>query len=236
MIFNAAQMSVANLFQRETRQVVLKVLAATLLTLVVLWVAIQQAYTALVWPYVDALLGGLPDWGAWVTFFLSILSTVGIAVGVIMLMAPVTTLVAGIFLDDVAEAIEKRDYPTDNPGMPLPLGASILSALKFSGVVLGVNLLALVFYFIPGVNVVVFFVVNGYLIGREYFEFAAMRHMRPEEARKLRNLNATRVTLAGCVAALMLAIPFVNLLTPIFAAGMMVHLYKSIALQAAARA
>ncbi len=83
--------------------------------------------------------------------------------------------------------------------------------------------------FVPGVNLIAFFVINAYLIGREYFEFAAMRHRPQAEARALRERNGVTVFLAGLLIAGFMAIPLVNLLTPLFAAAMMVHLYKAIA-------
>jgi len=70
--------------------------------------------------------------------------------------------------------------------------------------------------------------VNGYLLGREFFEFAAMRFRSPEEARQFRVKHAFTVFLAGLAIAAFLAIPLLNLLTPLFAAGMMVHLHKLI--------
>jgi CysZ protein len=87
---------------------------------------------------------------------------------------------------------------------------------------------ALFLLFIPGVNLVAFFLVNGYLLGREFFEFAAMRFRSPDEAREFRVKHALTVFLAGLVIAAFLAIPLLNLLTPLFAAGMMVHLHKLI--------
>ncbi|MFT4180662.1 MAG: EI24 domain-containing protein, partial [Rhizobium sp.] len=96
------------------------------------------------------------------------------------------------------------------------------------------NIVALFLLFIPGVNLVAFFLVNGYLLGREFFEFAAMRFRSPEEARRFRAKHALTVFLAGLVIAAFLAIPIVNLLTPLFAAGMMVHLHKLISRKEAA--
>ena len=81
---------------------------------------------------------------------------------------------------------------------------------------------------VPGVNIAAFFVVNGYLLGREFFEFAAMRFRSPVEARAFRAKHHVTVLLAGLLIAGFLAIPIVNLLTPLFAAGLMVHLHKSV--------
>ena len=101
--------------------------------------------------------------------------------------------------------------------------------MKFLGVVILGNIAALLMLLIPGVNIIAFFVVNGYLLGREFFEFAAMR-FRPEmEAKALRSKHATTVFLGGLVIAAFMAIPILNLLTPLFAAAMMVHLHKAVA-------
>ena len=140
-----------------------------------------------------------------------------------------TAIVAGLFLDDVAELVERTDYPEDPPGRPVPLLRSMVLALKFFLVVIAGNIVALFLLLIPGVNIIAFFLVNGYLLGREFFEFAAMRYRSESEAKALRRKHAGTVFLAGLVIAAFLAIPLVNLLTPLFAATMMVHLHKMIA-------
>jgi CysZ protein len=86
--------------------------------------------------------------------------------------------------------------------------------------------LALLVFLIPGVNLTVFFVANGYLLGREYFEFAAMRHLPINEAKALRRKNGMTVFVGGLIIAGVMAIPLVNLLTPLFATAFMVHIYK----------
>lgn len=170
----------------------------------------------------------MPDWAGWLAFLFAILAGIGLALMLALLLSPVTALIAGLFLDDVADVIEKRDYPKDAPGTAMPLGPAMASSIKFLGVVILGNIVALLLLFIPGVNLVAFFLVNGYLLGREFFEFAAMRFRSPDEARLFRTKHASTVFLGGLVIALFLAIPIVNLLTPLFAAGMMVHLHKLI--------
>ncbi len=101
-------------------------------------------------------------------------------------------------------------------------------SLKFFGVVVVGNLIALFLLLIPGVNIAAFFLVNGYLLGREFFEFAAMRFRPEAEAKALRRKHAGTVFLAGLVISAFLAVPLLNLLTPLFAAAMMVHLHKMI--------
>jgi CysZ protein len=153
---------------------------------------------------------------------------IGLALGLALLIAPVTALIAGLFLDDVAEVIEKRDYPSDPAGSAMPIGQAMIGSLQFLGVVILGNIVAMLLLFIPGVNLIAFFAVNGYLLGREFFEFAATRFRSPKEARQFRQKHRATIFLAGLLIAGFLAIPFVNLLTPLFAAGLMVHLHKAL--------
>ncbi len=229
MIFDAARRSLANLFAPETRGVFWKVIGLTVLALVVIWFGLRESFVAFAWPWLQGMvMPDLPEWAGWLTFVFGIIASLGLALGLALLLAPVTAIIAGFFLDDVAEVIEKRDYPTDAPGTALPLGQAIAGSIKFLGVVILGNLIALFLLFIPGVNLVAFFLVNGYLLGREFFEFAAMRHRSPAEARLFRAKHASTVLLAGLLVAAFLAIPIVNLLTPLFAAGLMVHLHRAL--------
>ena len=88
------------------------------------------------------------------------------------------------------------------------------------------SVLALALLLVPGVNLVAFFIGNGYLLGREYFEAAARRFTGRAEARALRRENGPTVFVAGLLIALFLAVPLLNLFTPLFAAAFMVHVHK----------
>ena len=228
MILDAARLSLINLFAPETRSVFWKVLGLTVLVLIGLWFALRRIFIAVIFGFVAGFFPEMPDWAGWLSFVFLIAAGIGLALGLALLLSPVTAVIAGLFLDDVAEVIEKRDYPQDDPGKAMPLGPAMASSLKFLGVVIVGNIIALLLLFIPGVNLVAFFLVNGYLLGREFFEFAAMRFRSPPEARLFRVKHSPTVFLGGLVIALFLAIPIVNLLTPLFAAGMMVHLHKLI--------
>lgn len=226
MILDAAGLALRNLFAPETRSVFWKVIGLTLIVLVGLWFALRETFIAYAMPWVDALIPGTPEWAGWLTFIFGIFASIGLALALALLLSTVTAIIAGLFLDDVAEVIERRDYPADRPGTAMPLGEAMLSSLKFFGIVVVGNIVALLLLLVPGVNIVAFFLVNGYLLGREFFEFAAMRFRSPDEARLFRSRHAGTVFVAGLVIAAFLAIPFVNLLTPLFAAGLMVHLHK----------
>ncbi|MER8592052.1 sulfate transporter family protein [Mesorhizobium sp. M1182] len=225
MILDAARAALSRLFSPEFRSVFLKTLALTLLALAALWFGMKSLFEWLAWPWIDAWLPALPSWAGWLG---AVVAGIGLALGLALLIAPVTAIIAGLFLDDVAEVVERTDYPTDPPGRAVPALRSLVLAIRFFGVVILGNIVALLLLLVPGINIAAFFIVNGYLLGREFFEFAAMRFRPEAEAKALRRKYAGTVFLAGLLIAAFLAVPLLNLLTPLFAAAMMVHLHKAI--------
>jgi CysZ protein len=236
MIVESARLAASRLFSPEFRAVMFKSLGLTVLFLVAIWFAMRAAFDALALPWMESFFPHLPAWAGWFGLLAAILAGTGLALALAFLIAPVTAAIAGIFLDDVADVVERNDYPNDPPGAAMPAVEAAIAAVKFFGIVVLANIMALFLLFIPGINIIAFFVVNAYLLGREYFEFAATRHCSHEQARMLRRRNSTSVFLGGLVIAGFLAIPVLNLLTPLFAASMMVHLYKRIASLPASRA
>ena len=228
MILDAARAAAGQLFSAEFRSVFFKTLGLTLLALVALWFGLKELFEWLALPWIDALLPGFPAWAGWLGLIAAIVAGIGLALGLALLIAPVTAIVAGLFLDDVAETVERTSYPLDPPGQAVPVLQSIVLALKFFAIVILGNLIALLLLLVPGINIGAFFLVNGYLLGREFFEFAAMRFRPEADAKALRSKHAGTVFLAGLVIAAFLAVPLLNLLTPLFAAAMMVHLHKLI--------
>ena len=225
MISDAARAAAGQLFSPEFRSVFIKTLGLTLLALVALWFGLTSFVEWLALPWLHALLPGMPSWAGWLG---GIIAAIALAFGMALLIAPVTAIVAGLFLDDIAEVVERTDYPRDPTGRAMPALRSLVLSARFLGVVILGNIVALLLLLVPGVNIAAFFIVNGYLLGREFFEFAAMRFRPEEEARALRRHYAGTVFLAGLVISAFLAVPLLNLVTPLFAAAMMVHLHKAI--------
>jgi len=225
MIVEAARLAGRNLLAPETRSLLWRILGVTIVLLAALWVLLRELFIWLALPWLDALLPGIPQWAGWLGFVFGILASLGLALGLALLIAPVTAVVAGFFLDGVADVIEQRDYPQEPAGTPVPVGRAIVYTAKFLGVVILGNLVALLLLLVPGINVAAFLLVNGYLFGREFFEFAAMRYRDEQEVRRMRSRYGVRIFLAGLIIAAFLSIPIVNLLTPLFAAGLMVNLH-----------
>lgn len=162
----------------------------------------------------------------WAEITVDILGTIGIVIAAIFLVPPVTSLVAGFFLDDVAGKVEGSEFLDQAIGTALPIGRSIWLSVKFFGLMIAVNLVALLLLLVPGVNLVVFYVANGYLLGREYFQLAAMRYRDEDQAALVRRHHALAIFLAGLIIAGLVSIPILNLITPIFATIFMVLLHK----------
>ena len=206
----------------------------------ILWksLALTVALLALVWVVLTSLfrwfLAGHPlstDYPI-LDGFAFFLAGAGLFVALLYILPAVSALVAGYFIDDIAEIIERSDFPGEPPGCAVSLGRSLLYGLRFAGLSLLVNLIALVLFFVPGVNLVAFFGANAYLLGREYFELAAGRFRPMEEAGRMRAQHRRTVLAAGAVLAGMMLVPVVNLVTPLFGVALMVHLHKALARRA----
>src|SRR5260370_3447353 len=150
----------------------------------------------------------------------------GVVVGGISLMPAITSLVDSVFVDDVADHVEREHYPAELPGTALPLGVAIPEGVKTALLTILVYLIALPFVFVAGAGFLVFFIATAWLLGREYFELAAMRFRSPAEAKAMRKENAAIVFTAGLIIAAFVSIPIVNLATPLFGMAFMVHMHK----------
>jgi uncharacterized protein involved in cysteine biosynthesis len=106
---------------------------------------------------------------------------------------------------------------------------SLIEGIKTALLAILVYLVALPFLLFAGFGAVVFFLATAYLLGREYFELAAMRFHSVAEAKHLRKMHRGTVFAAGLLIAAFVAVPIVNLATPLFAMALMVHAYKRIA-------
>jgi CysZ protein len=204
----------------------------------VLWktLALTLALLALVGTALHKLLlaGALPlSWAhSWTATALSLLSGLGLFAGLAFLVTPVSFIVAGYFFDELAEAVELTLAPGEVPGRAMAIHEALWLSVKFAAVALAINAAALLLLLVPGINAAAFFGANAYLSGRGYFELAAARHVPFAEVRRLRKANELRLFGAGLVVAALLAVPLLNLLTPLFATAFMVRIADKILRQA----
>jgi uncharacterized protein involved in cysteine biosynthesis len=160
------------------------------------------------------------------SWIISIAAGLGVVFGGILLMPAITSLVASLFVDEVADHVERAHYPAEHPGVALPLGLALREGSKTAALTILVYLIALPFVFLAGAGFLVFFIATAWLLGREYFELAAMRFRSPAEAKAMRRDHASTIFTAGLIIAAFVSIPIVNLATPLFGMAFMVHMHK----------
>jgi len=225
-----ATKAIAQMFSPPLRAVLWKSIGLALLLIIALAAALERIILWLVGVGSTSAETALGPYAHFpvdaVAWLLSILAGFGIVVGSVMLMPAVTAFVASFFADEIAEQVERTHYPADPPGKALPFGQAIVQGGKTALLALAVYVCALPFLLIAGLGAVLFFLATAWLLGREYFELAAMRFRPAAEAKALRRYHAGSVFIGGMLIALFVSIPIVNLATPLFATAFMVHVHK----------
>ncbi len=216
------------------RRVLWQAIGLSVLTFVLLWIV---AGAGLGW-----LAAWLGDWLAgygWAERWTGALEWLFGGAGVVGLLAvsfflfPAGVAIAmTLLLERIAEAVEARHYPELGPAREVPLGESLWSGLSFLVTLALLNLLALPLYlallFLPPFNLILFYLLNGYLLGREYLELVALRRMELGRVKRLRRRHRGTILLGGITIAVLLTVPLVNFVTPILATAFMLHLFESL--------
>jgi len=226
-MFSALAKAFGQLSDPAFRQVLVRSVLAALVVFIGVWIA--------AWFGVSWLGEALSDWAAlepggfWVEVVAWAVAAGGVAAVLVasFFLFPAVMLIAlSLMLDDIAQAVERRHYPELPPARAQPIGEAILSALLFLAKSLVLNILALPLYLVPLLNLFVFYLLNGYLLGREYFELVAARRFDGKGVRRLRRRFRGQVMLAGVAIAFLLTVPIVNLVTPVVATGFMLHVFE----------
>lgn len=224
MIFNDFLKSVSQLSDRRFRQVLWKGVGLSFFLLFGVYALFVTGINLFTPETVTLPLVGeiavLKSLLSWASLLLMLLLSM-------FLMIPVASAFTGLFLDEVADAVEDRHYPN----LPAPpkqrFGDIAIDTVNFMGLLIGLNILGLVIFpFFGPLSPVMFLGLNGYLLGREYFQMAAMRRLGRVNGRKLYSKNKGEIWLAGALMALPLLIPFVNLFVPVLAAATFTHLFQ----------
>jgi uncharacterized protein involved in cysteine biosynthesis len=229
-MLDAAIKALSQMMSPQMRSILWRSIGLALVLIVVLAIGLQRllswfATYGEVW--LEGLLG--PSWHSSLEVFawiISIAAGFGVVFGSVFLMPAITSLVASFFVDDVADIVEREYYPAERPGTALPFNQAIFEGIKTALLTILVYLIALPFVFLAGAGFLIFFLAAAWLLGREYFELAAMRFRSPADAKAMRRDNAATIFTAGLFIAAFVSIPIVNLATPIFGMAFMVHMHK----------
>ena len=156
-------------------------------------------------------------------------------IGVVVLLLLATWLAFSLientilvfYTDRIIAAVEARYYPA----MP-PAGSAGWRDTLSSGIwllvctVFGNLVLLPIYFFLPGVNLVLFLLLNGYVLGRGYFDAVTLRRMDGRTARLVWRANRAAFIVNGALAAFLLTIPGLNLVAPIVGLAATVHLLE----------
>ncbi len=229
-MFDAAAKALSQMFSAPMRAILWKAIGLSLVLIVVAGIALQRLLT---WfagsgeAWIEASLG--PGYHTAINVLawtISIAASLGIVFGAVFLMPAITSFVASFFVDDIADHVEREHYPAERVGTALPAGVAVIEGSKTALLTILVYLIALPFVFVAGAGFIVFFIATAWLLGREYFELAAMRFRPPAEAKAMRKQNGAMVFVAGLFIAAFVSIPIINLATPLFGMAFMVHMHK----------
>ena len=227
MIFGDFLKALGQMDDRAFRRVLFLGLGLT----VAILVAIYAGFLSLIETYADGPIA-LPFVGE-VTWIGHLLGWGGLGVIILMsifLMIPTASAITSFFLEDVADAVEEKHYPDLMPAPKVPFFEALKDTVTFFGTLIGANLLAFFAYaLLPFLAVPIFFALNGFLLGREYFTIAAMRREGRARAKQMRRDNFLEIWIAGVFMAVPLVVPLMNLLIPILGAATFTHLYHRIA-------
>jgi CysZ protein len=231
-MIDAAFKALSQMFAPPLRYVLLKAVALALILIVMIGVLLYRllaawAETGANWAEQTAGVAPHAAWAA-LAWLLSIMAGLGIITGALFLMPAVSAFVGSFFVDEIGEAVEREQYPSEPVGHALPFFLALAEGLKVAALAILVYLCALPFFLLAGLGVIALFLANSYLLGREYFELAAMRFRPPDEAKAMRKSNAAYLFVAGMVISAFVSIPIVNFATPVFAMAFMVHMHKKL--------
>ncbi len=146
-----------------------------------------------------------------------------------LLFVVIVQLVAGFYLEDIIVAVEARHYPDLPPAIRQSVSGAVINGVQYFAMLVLLNLLAMPFYLIPLIGVLIFYLVNGYLIGREYYESVALRRIDARSAKALRQAERGKVFGAGLITTVLFSLPILNLVAPVVATAAMVHIFEGMA-------
>jgi CysZ protein len=217
-MFTALLRAISALSEPQMRRVVALSLGLAVVIFAVLWLAVAGTL------YNIALF----DWRP-LNWLVNLLGGLAVLILSWLLFPAVVTLIMGFYLERVAAVVEALDYPGRGAPRRQPVAEMLSVMLRLAGLTLLLNILALPIYLlVPGINLFLFLALNGYLLGRGYFEVVALRRLDAGEARAVRNRFAGRIFLGGVVIAGLFALPLVNLVAPVIATAFMLHIFEAL--------
>jgi uncharacterized protein involved in cysteine biosynthesis len=218
--------AIGQLPERRFRSVFIRALGLTLLLLAAFffgggWLLSLFLPESITLPWIGEIGG--------VNLAIGFVSILGMFAASVFLMVPVAAALLGLFNDAIIDAVEARHYPSLPEAKPVSMGTALWDGAKLTLLVLVANGVALILYFTSTLLApVIFWIVNGLILGREYFQAVALRRLPADQAKALRKRHFVQIWVAGFLMAVPLTIPLVNLVIPVLGVASFTHLFHRV--------
>ncbi len=229
-MLRAASLALAQIFDSRFIRVLGIGSALTLVLFIILAVAGGWGVAALLTGFnVASLPGWLQGSWGWIDGVAATLSGLGLFGGLLFLFPAVATLVMGVLLDDIVDAVEARHYPQARAPRQLGLVEGAWLGLASGARMLLVNLALLPVYLlllVTGIGpFILYLLVNGFLLGRDYVQMVAIRHLGRAGEKAHRAQSRQTQFGVGVLTSLIFLVPVANLLAPLLGAAMATHVF-----------
>lgn len=215
-MFASAGKAAAMLFDRDFVGIVLRSLLLTAVLFILLFAGVEYALTH------------LPPLGSiWVNRLLEVATPFVLILAIFFLGAPVAAIFGSLYLDRIAAKVDARFFPGDPKARGTSLSTGLGESVRLIALSILINVVLLPMDIgVPGVAEIATVLANGWLLGREFFELASLRHLNRAESDAMRSKYATRIYAAGLLISILTAIPAVDLIAPFFGSALMARLFK----------
>jgi len=196
-MLSALSRAFAQVPRREMRGALLRSVAWACLAFVLLW-----------WGLAALIHHELARDQPWIEILARLLGAFAAPVVTWLLFPSVVQMILGCYAEAIIQAVERRHYPHLATPSKSRRMANLWSGIRLALIGLVLNIVALPLYLLfPGLNLVLFFGLNGYLLGREYFDVVALRRIDWRAAQRLWRGHRVTFILTGVVVAGMFALP-----------------------------
>ena len=192
-------------------------------------VSISLLTTLLLWAFITKIIFNTNMTSiTWLEWFLDILGGGAVFILLVLLLPTLVGLIASIMLESICRSVELVYYPHLPKAQGQNLYTGVLVGLKFTGTMIVLNIIFLPLMVIPPVYIFASWVLNSYLLGREFFELVAYRRL--DKVNVNRMYKKFRFTLIGygLVIAFISIIPVINFIVPLFGTAVMLHAFQRI--------
>ena len=192
-------------------------------------VSISLLTTLLLWAFITKIIFNTNMTSiTWLEWFLDILGGGAVFILLVLLLPTLVGLIASIMLESICRSVELVYYPHLPKAQGQNLYTGVLVGLKFTGTMIVLNIIFLPLIVIPPVYIFASWVLNSYLLGREFFELVAYRRL--DKVNVNRMYKKFRFTLIGygLVIAFISIIPVINFIVPLFGTAVMLHAFQRI--------